>query len=139
MGRILSLVLRISSAAALALIVGSHSLAAYLANVNTRFWWLTNSQAAILLNDAESHITSAAISRPSSDVSGAEAVSNSSAPEANLHQVRALATAALILEPLSARALRILGAATTDPVNARPFMDAAVATSIQESVAALWL
>jgi hypothetical protein len=139
MGRTLPLVLRLSTAAGLALLVVSHSLAAYLANVNARFPWLTNSQPAILLNDAEGSIASAANSRPSSDTSGAEAAPNSSVPDANLRRIRALASAALILEPLSARALRILGQAATDPENTRRFMDAAVTTSIQETIAALWL
>jgi hypothetical protein len=137
MDRSLPWILRLSSAAGLASLVIAHSLSAYLANVNTHFSWLTSSQPTILLNDAETHIASAATPPSAPESSGAPRVDTADA--ANLANIRALASAALILDPLSARALRILGQATKDPENTRRFMDAAVATSRHESIATLWL
>ena len=72
-------------------------------------------------------------------MSGAASANKADASDTNLNESRALASAALILEPLSARALRILGQATKDPENIGRFMHAAVATSLHESSAALWL
>jgi hypothetical protein len=139
MDRSLPWILRLSSAAGLASIVIAHGLSAYLANVNTHVSWLTSSQPGILLNDAETHIASAASPPSSSESSGAARADTAGAPDANLANIRALASAALILDPLSARALRILGQATKDPEITRRFMDAAVATSRHESIAILWL
>jgi len=129
-------ILRLSSIAGLVSIVISHS--AYLGNVNTHFSWLRSSQPALILNDAESHIPSTASPRPSSDLSSAAGPLDSDAPDANLAEVRALASAALVQAPLSARALRIIGQAS-NPENASRFMEAAVATSKRESTAAWWL
>src|SRR3954451_8597533 len=139
MDRSLPWILRLSSAAGLASIVIAHSLSAYLADVNTRFPWLTSSQPGILLNDAETHIASAASPPPSSSESSGEHGDTADAPDANLGNIRALASAALVLDPLSARALRILGQATKEPELPRRFMDAAVAASRQEGFAVLWL
>jgi hypothetical protein len=139
MDRSLPWILRLSSAAGLASIVIAHSLSAYLADVNTHFSWLTSSQPAVLLNEAETRIASAASPSSSSESSGAARADTADASDANLANIRALASAALVLDPLSARALRILGQATKDPENTRRFMDAAVATSRHEGVATLWL
>ena len=139
MDKSLSWILRVSTAAGLVSIVISHSLSTYLGNSNTRFSWLTSSQPRILLNDAESQITSRSESKASSEMPRAASANEADAPDTNLNRVRALASAALLLEPLSGRALRILGQATKDRENIRRFMDAAVATSLHESSAALWL
>ena len=139
MVRSLPWVLRLSSAAGLASIVIAHSLSAYLADRNTHFSWLTSSQPAIFLNDAEAHIPSVASPTSSSDISGTTHADIAETPDANLANIRALASAALVLDPLNARALRILGKATKDPELARRFMDAAVATSRHEGIATLSL
>ena len=70
---------------------------------------------------------------------GAGSVNKADAPDTDLTKVRALASAALLQEPLSARSLRILGQATKEPENIRRFMDAAIATSLHESRAVVWL
>jgi hypothetical protein len=72
-------------------------------------------------------------------MSGAASANKVNASDTNLNESRALASAALLLEPLSARALRILGQATKDGEDIRRFMDAAFSTSLHESSAALWL
>jgi len=140
MDRSLRWTLRIASAAGLVAIVVSHSLSAYLAkNENTSFSWLTTSQPVFLVKDAESQLTSSSGPASSSEMPGAGSVNDADAPDIKLNKVRALASAALLLEPLSARSLRILGQATKEPENTRRFMDAAIATSRLESGAAVWL
>src|SRR3954453_7492773 len=104
MDKSLSWILRVSSAAGLVWIVISHSLSSYLANANTRLFWLTSSQPAILLKDAESQISSRPEATPSSEMSGGASANEADASDTNLNESRALASAALILEPLSSRA-----------------------------------